>query len=38
MIEGSAIALLEDVTHRYGKTVALDGVTLAVPGGRLVAG
>jgi ABC-type multidrug transport system ATPase subunit len=32
----SAIARLEDVTQRYGKTVALDGVTLALPAGRLV--
>jgi ribosome-dependent ATPase len=26
-------ASLKDVTHRYGKTVALDSVTLEVPGG-----
>jgi ribosome-dependent ATPase len=36
MITGNAIACLEDVTQRYGKTVALDGVTLSVPVGRLV--
>ncbi|MDX1576249.1 MAG: ATP-binding cassette domain-containing protein, partial [Kiloniellales bacterium] len=27
---------LDGVTHRYGKTVALDGVTLDLPGGRTV--
>ena len=26
-------ASLKDVTHRYGKTVALDSVTLEIPGG-----
>jgi len=37
MIEGSeAIARLDDVTQRYGKAVALDGVTLALPAGCLV--
>src|SRR6516225_7068047 len=28
-------AWLEGVTHRYGKTVALDNVTLAIPAGRM---
>jgi ribosome-dependent ATPase len=32
----SAIALIQNVCQRYGKNVALDGVTLAIPGGRLV--
>src|SRR5271154_2492863 len=28
-------ASLEGVTHRYGKTVALDNVTIAIPAGRM---
>ena len=32
----SGVASLDDVTQRYGKTIALDGVTLAIPSGRLV--
>jgi len=36
MIPEGAITRLEEVTQRYGKTVALDGVTLALPAGRLV--
>src|SRR5271157_3071495 len=28
-------ASLQGVTHRYGKTVALDNVTLAIPAGRM---
>ncbi len=32
----SSIALIQNVCQRYGKNVALDGVTLAIPGGRLV--
>src|SRR3974377_497385 len=28
-------ASLKGVTHRYGKTVALDSVTLEIPGGRM---
>ena len=34
--EAGTVASLNDVTQRYGKTIALDGVTLAIPGGRLV--
>ena len=34
--EAGAVAYLDEVTQRYGKTIALDGVTLAVPSGRLV--
>lgn len=30
------VARVEHLTHRYGRTVALDDVTLAIPGGRLV--
>ncbi len=30
------IAALEGVTHRYGGTLALDGVSLAIPAGRMV--
>jgi ribosome-dependent ATPase len=36
MITGGAVARLEHVTQRYGKTVALDGVELALPAGCLV--
>ena len=31
-----AVARIENITQRYGKTVAVDGVTLAFPGGCLV--
>jgi ribosome-dependent ATPase len=31
----SVAASLEGVTHRYGKTVALDNVTLEIPAGRM---
>jgi len=34
--EDGAIARIEDVTQRYGKTIAVDRVTLAIPGGCLV--
>jgi ribosome-dependent ATPase len=34
--EDGAIARLERVTQRYGKTIALDGVSLALPAGQLV--
>ena len=34
--EAGAVAYLDEVTQRYGKTIALDGVSLAVPNGRLV--
>ncbi len=33
---GGPVARLDNVTHRYGRTAALDGVTLAVPAGVLV--
>ena len=33
---GGAVAQLACVTHRYGKVTALDGVTLALPAGRMV--
>ena len=37
MIEGrGAAASLEAVTHRYGKTIALDDVTLAIPANCMV--
>ena len=32
----NAVARIENITQRYGKTVAVDGVTLAFPGGCLV--
>ena len=34
--EADAVASLDHVTQRYGKTIALDGVTLAIPRGHLV--
>jgi len=33
---GEAVAQLACVTHRCGKVTALDGVTLALPAGRMV--
>ncbi len=33
---GGPVARLDEVTHRYGKTAALDGVALALPAGVLV--
>lgn len=35
MMGDGAVAVLENITLRYGKAVALDDVTLAVPSGRL---
>ncbi|WP_262029267.1 ribosome-associated ATPase/putative transporter RbbA [Microvirga sp. Mcv34] len=35
MIRDGAVAVLEDIALRYGKVVALDGITLAIPGGCL---
>ena len=34
--EEGAIALIRDVRQRYGRNIALDGVTLAIPGGHVV--
>ena len=33
---GLPVASIKDVTHRYGKTVALDCISLEVPAGRMV--
>jgi ribosome-dependent ATPase len=33
---GDPVARLDEVTHRYGKTAALDGVALVLPAGVLV--
>jgi ribosome-dependent ATPase len=33
---GDAVARLNNLTHRYGKRAALDGVTLALPAGCMV--
>ncbi len=30
------VAKIEGVSHRYGKTLALDGVTLDIPAGRMI--
>ena len=32
----SIIAKVERVSHRYGRTVALDDVTIEIPAGRMV--
>ena len=34
-VAATVAASLKGVTHRYGKTVALDNVTLEIPGGRM---
>ena len=34
--EDGAIALIRDVRQRYGRSIALDGVTLAIPGEHVV--
>ena len=34
--QGAVVARLDDVTHRYGATVALDDVSLGIPAGRMV--
>ena len=36
MTDAAAVARLEQVSHRYGRTVALDAVSLALPAGRMV--
>jgi len=34
--EAGTVAYLDDVTQRYGTTIALDGVSVAIPNSRLV--
>jgi ribosome-dependent ATPase len=34
--QGAVVARLDGVTHRYGETFALDGVSLEIPAGRMV--
>ena len=34
--ENGAVVRIAGITQRYGKTIAIDGVTLAIPSGRLV--
>ncbi|MFO1349144.1 MAG: ribosome-associated ATPase/putative transporter RbbA [Gammaproteobacteria bacterium] len=34
--EGGSVARLTEVSHRYGKTLALDGIGVALPAGRMV--
>ncbi|TDK48098.1 ribosome-associated ATPase/putative transporter RbbA [Antarcticimicrobium luteum] len=34
--ESGCVASLREVSHRYGKVTALDGVTLCIPRGRMV--
>ncbi|MFM8495849.1 MAG: ribosome-associated ATPase/putative transporter RbbA [Planctomycetia bacterium] len=31
-----SVAVVDGLSHRYGATVALDGITLAIPAGRMV--
>ena len=31
---GAPVVSIKDVTHRYGDTVALDGISLDIPSGR----
>ena len=33
---GAPVVSIKDVTHRYGATVALDGISLDIPSGRMV--
>ncbi|MGA9488144.1 MAG: ribosome-associated ATPase/putative transporter RbbA [Methylocella sp.] len=33
---GGPVVSIKDVTHRYGATVALDGISLDIPSGRMV--
>ena len=33
---GEPVVSIKDVTHRYGKTVALDGISLDIPSGIMV--
>ena len=33
---GAPVVTIKDVTHRYGATVALDGISLDIPSGRMV--
>jgi ribosome-dependent ATPase len=33
---GAPVVSIKDVTHRYGATVALDGISLDIPGGIMV--
>ncbi|MEQ4598526.1 MAG: ATP-binding cassette domain-containing protein, partial [Methylobacteriaceae bacterium] len=36
MTDAAEIARLDHVSHRYGRTVALDDVSLGLPAGRMV--
>ena len=33
---GAPVVSIQDVTHHYGDTVALDGISLDIPSGRMV--
>jgi ribosome-dependent ATPase len=33
---GTPVVTIKDVTHRYGSVVALDGISLEIPSGRMV--
>jgi ribosome-dependent ATPase len=35
-IAEASVVSIKEVTHRYGKTVALDGISLEIPSGRMV--
>ncbi len=34
--DGTPVVTIKDVTHRYGSVVALDGISLDIPSGRMV--
>ena len=34
--DGKPVVSVKDVTHRYGKAVALDGISLDIPSGLMV--
>ncbi|WP_186418722.1 ribosome-associated ATPase/putative transporter RbbA [Bosea sp. CS1GBMeth4] len=36
MTQAASAARLEGVTHRYGRVLALDGLTLEIPAGRMI--
>ena len=35
-VSGAPVVSVKEVTHRYGGTLALDGISLDVPSGRMV--
>ena len=35
-VEAPAVVRLQGISHRYGGVAAIDGITLDIPGGRMV--